>query len=193
MTDGSDPGPPTDPTGGVDPLGAGGPDPAQRRKLVVAGLLGALVVAAVVAFVLLSEITKAWLIYVGLVFMVMVMFAPGGISSLIMMNLRVAAFRKWGRLALPYLGLAVTLATWMLGAAAIIEMVYHYQLDSNSGEHVKFMGLMLNIKSMQSWLGSLAVFAVGFALFEVVRRHFKRRWGAIQEEIELELRRRGVA
>ena len=48
----------------------------------------------VVAFVLLSELTKAWLLYLGLVFLFMVMYAPGGIASLIMMNVRVAALRQ---------------------------------------------------------------------------------------------------
>jgi branched-chain amino acid transport system permease protein len=47
--------------------------------------------------VLLSELTKAWLLYLGLVFLFMVMYAPGGIASLIMMNLRVAAFGKLRR------------------------------------------------------------------------------------------------
>ena len=49
-------------------------------------------VLMVLAFVLLSELTKAWLLYLGLIFLFMVMYAPGGIASLIMMNLRVAAF-----------------------------------------------------------------------------------------------------
>jgi branched-chain amino acid transport system permease protein len=48
----------------------------------------------VLAFVLLSEFTKAWLLYLGLIFLFMVMYAPGGIASLIMMNLRVARFRQ---------------------------------------------------------------------------------------------------
>src|SRR5690606_16580640 len=39
----------------------------------------------VLAFVLFSEITKAWLLYLGLIFLFMVMYAPGGIASLIMM------------------------------------------------------------------------------------------------------------
>ena len=51
-------------------------------------------VLMVLALVLLSELTKAWLLYLGLVFLFMVMYAPGGIASLIMMNLRVAAFGK---------------------------------------------------------------------------------------------------
>src|SRR5487761_2571360 len=55
-------------------------------------------VLMVVATVLLSEMTKAWLLYLGLVFMLMVMVAPGGIASLIMMNVRVAKFGKLRRL-----------------------------------------------------------------------------------------------
>ena len=48
-------------------------------------------VLMVLAQVLLSELTKAWLLYLGLMFLFMVMYAPGGMASLIMMNLRVAA------------------------------------------------------------------------------------------------------
>ena len=55
-------------------------------------IIGAILM--VLAFVLLSELTKAWLLYLGLVFLFMVMYAPGGIASLIMMNLRVAAFGR---------------------------------------------------------------------------------------------------
>jgi branched-chain amino acid transport system permease protein len=152
-------------------------------------IIGALM--SVLALVLLSEVTKAWLIYLGLLFMVMVMYAPGGFSSLVMMNLRVAAFGKFRRLWVSYLGLAATLVVWLAGAAALIEMVYHLQLEAASGNEVRFLGVVLNIQSMTSWLGSLAVFAVGFALFEMVRRRFALEWGSIQEEIEKEIHRRG--
>ena len=154
-------------------------------------IIGALL--SVLALVLLSEVTKAWLIYLGLVFMVMVMYAPGGISSLVMMNLRVAAFGKMRRLWLSYVGLAATLSVWVVGAAAVIEMVYHLQLEAGSGDEVRFLGTVLNIQSANSWLASAAVFVVGFALFEWVRRRFAREWGSIQEEIEKELHRGGNA
>ncbi len=152
-------------------------------------IIGAMM--SVLALVLLSEVTKAWLIYLGLLFMVMVMYAPGGFSSLVMMNLRVAAFGKFRRLWVSYLGLAATAVVWLLGAAAIIEMVYHLQLEAASGNDVRFFGLVLNIQSLASWLGAVVVFVVGYALFEVVRRRFAKEWGSIQEEIEKEIHRRG--
>ena len=79
-------------------------------------IIGAILM--VLAFVLLSELTKAWLLYLGLVFLFMVMYAPGGIASLIMMNLRVAAFGRLKELWVSYLALAVTALIVLLGAAA---------------------------------------------------------------------------
>src|SRR4051812_5153988 len=90
----------------------------------------------VLAFVLLSELTKAWLLYLGLVFLFMVMYAPGGIASLIMMNLRVARFGKWRRLAQPYLAIAASALVMIVGGAAIVEMIYHLQLNAALGPQV---------------------------------------------------------
>ena len=70
-------------------------------------------VLMVVALVLLSELTQAWLLYLGLIFVFMVMFAPGGFSSLIMMNLRVAAFGKLRPLLASYLALLGTALTML--------------------------------------------------------------------------------
>ncbi|MGH6627073.1 MAG: branched-chain amino acid ABC transporter permease, partial [Burkholderiaceae bacterium] len=83
-------------------------------------ILGAILM--VLAFVLLSELTKAWLLYLGLIFLFMVMYAPGGIASLIMMNLRVASFGRFRQLWVSYLALAVTALIVLIGAAAMIEM-----------------------------------------------------------------------
>jgi branched-chain amino acid transport system permease protein len=64
-------------------------------------IIGAILM--VLAFMLFSEFTSAWLLYLGLIFLFMVMYAPGGIASLIMMNLRVAAFGKLRQLWPCYL------------------------------------------------------------------------------------------
>ena len=147
----------------------------------------------VLASVLLSEVTKAWLLYLGLVFLLMVMFAPGGIASLIMMNLRVARFGKLKGLLGWYLALALTGAVMFFGVAAMIEMIYHLQLEDAQGPLLHFMGIGLNAKSAASWLGALAVAAVGTALFEATRRRFARRWGDVQGEIEAAIHAREAA
>ena len=147
----------------------------------------------VLAFVLLSELTKAWLLYLGLLFLFMVMYAPGGIASLIMMNLRVAAFGKLKQIWVSYLGLFLTAFVALIGAGAMIEMVYHLQLNSALGDTLKFMGVTLNAKGIDSWVGSIFIMITGLGLFEIARRHFMIEWGDIQVDIEKEIKRRETA
>ncbi|MEI8029162.1 MAG: branched-chain amino acid ABC transporter permease [Comamonadaceae bacterium] len=147
-------------------------------------------VLMVLAFVLFSEFTKAWLLYLGLIFLFMVMYAPGGVASLIMMNLRLAMYGFLRRLWVSYLALAVTALVTLLGAAAMIEMVYHLQLNSALGSELLFMGVRLDSKGLNSWFGSLFVLATGLGLFEACRRQFAREWGQIQGDIEKEIKRR---
>ena len=147
-------------------------------------------VLMVIALVLLSELTKAWLLYMGIVFLFMVMYAPGGIASLIMMNLRVASFGRLKELWVSYLALAFTALVALLGAAAMIEMVYHLQLNAALGPRLQFLGATLDARGVDSWFGAAFVMLTGVALFEVVRRHYVRQWGEIQEFIEKEMKRR---
>jgi branched-chain amino acid transport system permease protein len=150
-------------------------------------------VLMVLALVLLSELTQAWLLYLGVVFTFMVMYAPGGISSLIMMNLRVAAFGKLRPLVGSYLALAGTGFVILAGSGAMVEMVYHLQLNQALGPELKFMGAALNAKSLDSWFGASFVMLVGIAMFELTRRQFVREWGETQEWIEKEIKRREAA
>ncbi len=147
-------------------------------------------VLMVLAFVLFSAFTKAWLLYLGLIFLFMVMYAPGGVASLIMMNLRLAMYGFLRRLWVSYLALAVTALVTLLGAAAMIEMVYHLQLNSTLGSELMFMGIRLDSKGLNSWFGSVFVLTTGLGLFEACRRQFAREWGQIQEDIEKEIKRR---
>lgn len=144
----------------------------------------------VLALVLLSELTKAWLLYLGLIFLFMVMYAPGGVASLIMMNLRVASFGMLRRIWVAYLGLFGTAFVILAGAGAMIEMVYHLQLNAALGDELRFMGTTLNAKGINSWFGALFVLATGLGLFELTRRQFLHDWSDIQVDIEKEIKRR---
>jgi branched-chain amino acid transport system permease protein len=142
------------------------------------------------ALVLLSEFTKAWLLYLGLLFLVMVMYAPGGFAALLMMNLRVAAFGRLRQLWVSYLALFAAGLVAFLGGAAIIEMLYDLQLNSGSSSQLQFLGATLNVQDVNSWFGALFVLATGAGMFELTRRQFRREWGDIQQDIEKEMKRR---
>ena len=147
-------------------------------------------VLMIIAFVLLSELTKAWLLYLGLVFLFMVMYAPGGIASLIMMNLRVAKFGKLRQIWTSYLGLGLTALVMLAGLGAMIEMVYHLQLNAAMGDEIRFLGVELHAKEATSWFGALFVALTGLGLFELTRHRFRQQWAEIQTDIEKEIKRR---
>ncbi len=145
-------------------------------------------VLMILAFVLLSELTKAWLLYLGLIFLFMVMFAPGGFASLIMMNVRVATYHRLKPLLPHYLILLGSGLLALAGVGAMIEMIYHWQLNAAMGPMVEFIGLHLNAGSALTWCIAALVATIGIAVFEWARRRFARAWGATQEYIEHQIR-----
>jgi branched-chain amino acid transport system permease protein len=147
-------------------------------------------VLMVLATVLLSELTKAWLLYLGLVFLLMVMYAPGGISSLLMMNLRVAAYGMLRKLWTSYLALGGTVLVVVTAVAVIVEMIYHIKLNEALGPEMTFVGVSLNTQGVDAWVGAALLLITGAGCFEVARRQFVKQWGQIQEEIEAEILRR---
>ncbi len=157
----------------------------------VGPMIGAILL--VLALVLLSEISKAWQIYLGLVFLLMVMFAPGGIASLILMNLRVIKSGHFQRLLAPTATLAAATAVAFAGSSALVEMIYHVQLDAATGSHIKFLGMSLDTKSPAVWAGAALVTAGGAVFFEWARRRYAGAWSTVQGEIEVQLKARATA
>jgi branched-chain amino acid transport system permease protein len=147
-------------------------------------------VLMVLATVVLSELTKAWLLYLGLAFLLMVMHAPGGVASLVLANLRLAAHGRLRPLVPGYLALAGAGAMMLAGAGAMVEMLYHLQLNEALGPVMNYAGLRLDARGAPAWMGAAAVFAAGALLFELARRRFRRRWDEAQAAVERERARR---
>jgi branched-chain amino acid transport system permease protein len=149
-------------------------------------------VLMVLALVLLSDLTQAWLLYLGLVFLFMVMYAPGGLASLLVQNLRLAAFGRLRELLPHYLGLGLGALLLLLGGGAGLEMLYQLQLNATLGDSVPYLGLVLQVREPGSWMGALAVLLAGLVLFEHMRRRFLLKWTAIQADINRTTRDQGL-
>jgi branched-chain amino acid transport system permease protein len=150
-------------------------------------------VLMVLATVVLSELTKAWLLYLGLAFMLMVMYAPAGVAGLILANLRLAAFGRLRPLLGAYLALLVAGAIAFAGASAMVEMLYHLQLNQALGPVMRFCGVSRDARGAPAWVGAALLFSAGAGAFELARRRLRVRWDAAQDDIERELKRREAA
>ena len=143
----------------------------------------------VLSFVMLSELTKAWLLYLGIFFLLMVMYAPGGIASLIMMNLRVAKFGKFRRLWVPYAGVVAAGIVLFIGVISLIEMIYHYQLESGGDAHMRLFGVTVDTASAMTWIIAAVIAIIGGVLTHFASRRFGQAWGSAQLEIQQQIER----
>ena len=145
-------------------------------------MLGAIV--GIFFTVMLSEFTKAWQLYLGLFFILMVMYAPGGIASLVMMNLRIAAHGKLRRVLPAGLAVAASALLATAGAIVLIEMGYHWSLELANGSRMTLLGISIDTLQPAGWLTGLALLAVGALSFMVTRAPFAKAWGEVNAEIE---------
>jgi branched-chain amino acid transport system permease protein len=133
--------------------------------------------------VALSDHTKAWLLYLGLFFMLMVMFAPGGLASLIMMQLPVIARGRFRELVPHY---ARTGAAGLLLLAALVltvEMTYKMSVDSSNGTALSLFGIAFDAANALPWTVAAGLWLAGGWLFNGARRRLANAWGEIQAEI----------
>jgi branched-chain amino acid transport system permease protein len=139
----------------------------------------------------LSGITKAWLLYLGLFFIAIVMFAPGGIAMILMQNLRVWKFGLLGRL-LPRYGWALAGGLVALaGFCGIVEMIYHVSAAGAAAE-LNLGGVSVAPAGVAPWLACGVLLAAGAGLFLVAWRRVRAEWEEVQREIEAKIAAMGA-
>lgn len=145
-------------------------------------LLGAII--GIFLTVIVSEFTKAWQLYLGVVFILTVMYAPGGVASLIMMNLRVAAHGHYRRIVPALAAVTASAMLGLSGAVAMIEMLYHLTLESANGTTMKLFGQQVDTGDPTAWALPLLVLTVGVLAFWRTLILFSGAWDTVNAEIE---------
>lgn len=138
----------------------------------------------VLASVLLSDLTSAWLLYIGLFFVLMVMYVPGGVASLIAANVAIVRSGRASRLTVPYVGLMVASIATLFGFSLLIEMIYHTQFEAAKGPVMRFLGAAVDTHQPAVWIGAALYTAAFGALFLLACRQFAAGWEKIQEEMD---------
>ncbi len=139
--------------------------------------------------VMLSDYTKAWQLYLGLFFILMVMYVPGGLASLVMQNVRLAKFRKFARVWTRLGPLLIVSFVAFCGIVLMIEMMYHRALDADDGALMNLFGWQTDTGAAGPWCLAAALFIVGAAGVWLLRPGFKAVWSDVNTEIEEETRR----
>jgi branched-chain amino acid transport system permease protein len=126
--------------------------------------LGALIVTLLQTLV--SRFTSAWAFYLGITFVLIVLFAPGGLAGLIASHWRIwrADRRALMRLIPPYAVGAVTSLVGLAGVVVTTEMASFATNAARSSSTTVIFGLSLDIASAMPWLVATALMIAGFVL-----------------------------
>lgn len=138
--------------------------------------------------VALSEYTAAWQFYLGIFFVLMVMYAPGGVTSILLLNLRVAREGLFRALRMPYLKLFAGSLVLLAGVVMLVEMAYGLTLSLGVGTMVRIFGIEFDAATPAPWIVAALLLLAGGWLFARVRRHFMAAWDEVNQQIEARMK-----
>jgi len=116
---------------------------------------------------LLSGYTEIWAFYVGLIFVATVMYAPTGLTGIIMMHVPMYRAGRLRALLLPYLRVGVPAFGCAIGVIGLLELLHFLSVRAVGQTTKRLFWLTVNVEQPYVWI-VFGVLAVGG--FLVARR-----------------------
>jgi branched-chain amino acid transport system permease protein len=156
----------------------------------VGHFFGPILGAVLVTFMQLSlaNYTHAWLLYFGLLFMGMVLWAPNGLAGIIMLHEPVWKAGLMKKLLPVYIKAALPAVMLFLGVMVLIEINYHLSLSIDPDAPMQIFGIQFDAHSPISWGLAILLIVVGFVFFRQAAGLVNRSWQKITYEIKREPR-----
>jgi branched-chain amino acid transport system permease protein len=142
-------------------------------------VLGAILITVLQSGV--SLMSNSWLVYVGVMFIAMVTFAPTGFTGIILDHAPIARAGLLRRLTLPYLRIAVPGLLMLAGFVGVVELLSFLTIGMAQGKRLALFGMALDIFSPMPWLVTTACLLGGGWWLAIEARHFKRIWDSLIE------------
>ncbi len=144
--------------------------------------LGPIVGAVLISYLqgVLSDLSEAWVLYLGLLFLAIVLFAPGGIAGLILMHEPIWKIdvRLLRGLVLPYLAAIGATLVLLTGIVGVIEMIYFVTVISLGESEMSLYGIAISVASPVPWVACGAVALAGVYLCRLAYPVSARSWNA---------------
>jgi branched-chain amino acid transport system permease protein len=129
----------------------------------------------------LSDITGAWQLYFGLMFVGIVMYAPGGIAGFVVQHFPIIRAGLIGRLVPSYLLILIPAALVFIGLSCLIELSHHALVKASfEGPDFHAFGQAFNTRSPLVWGTSVVIVVVGLGLGRLIWPRVANAWGNVQ-------------
>ncbi|MEO6842405.1 MAG: branched-chain amino acid ABC transporter permease [Bradyrhizobium sp.] len=110
----------------------------------------------------LSDLTQVWQLYFGLIFIAVVLFAPGGITGLVMMHRPLVAGGTLSKVIPSYLVSLVPTLAMIAGLVLSVETIVHYTVNPGDDPHIKAFGVGFDAASPYIWASAAVLLIGGF-------------------------------
>jgi branched-chain amino acid transport system permease protein len=144
-------------------------------------ILGAILITLLQSGV--SAMSNSWLVYVGVLFIIMVIFAPSGIMGLVMAHRPIMRAGRLFRLAPPYLRVAVPGLLTVLGFVGLVELASFLTIGAAQGKTLVLFGNKIDVHATLPWLAATLLLCGGGIWLYVEARAFRRVWEGLMLEV----------
>jgi branched-chain amino acid transport system permease protein len=131
-----------------------------------------------------SLLSNSWLVYVGVLFITMVIFAPSGIMGLIVAHGPIARAGRLGRLAVPYVRVIVPGILMVLGFVGLVELLSFLTIGAAQGKSLVLFGSKIDIHAVLPWLVATLSLLVGILWLRFEARAFRRVWDGLMLDLK---------
>jgi branched-chain amino acid transport system permease protein len=156
---------------------------AQSGTVLFAAYIGGIgffigpIVGAIFVTILslgLSDLTQVWQLYFGLIFIAVVLFAPGGITGLLMMHRPLVKAGTLQQVLPSYLEALMPTLAMLAGLVLAVETIVHYTVNPGDDSHIKAFGVSFDAASPYIWAMSAVLLVGGFLVA-------RKSWGRVGE------------
>lgn len=126
--------------------------------------------------VMLSDVTEIWQLYFGLMFILIVMFAPNGLAGLLMVHRPLWRAGTVHQVAPAYLLALGPALVGAIGSVLVIEMGFRLAVKGSEGTSMSFMHQTFDAASAVPWIVAALMVFGGFGLFRLTWPVVARAW-----------------
>jgi branched-chain amino acid transport system permease protein len=145
-------------------------------------VLGAVLIVLLQSWV--SLLSNSWLVYVGVLFILMVTYAPGGLAGLITMHEPIWRAGRLGRLAAPYARIAAPAVITVAGFVLLVELCSFLTIGAAQGKSFQLSRFTIDPQHPGGWIVGVLLLGVGGLLLWREGRRFRAAWETLVEEIK---------
>lgn len=124
----------------------------------------------------LTDITTVWQLYFGIIFIGIVMFAPGGIAGLLMRHRPLIRAGSLTMVIPSYLVAALPTLALVLGVILSIETVARYAASQGEGDIINLLGISFDATKPVTWVVAAVLVVGGFLIARLTWRRVAEAW-----------------